>query len=47
MIRIERRLTRPRWLVAAVPLGSLAVAIGFMTVCCGTRLKTMNEPSGE
>ena len=32
MIRIERRLTRPRWLVVAVPVGSIVVAAGVMTV---------------
>ena len=32
MIRIERRLAQPRWLAVAVPLGSLAVAFGVMTV---------------
>ncbi len=32
MIRIERRLSSPRWLVAAVPLGSIAVAFAVMTV---------------
>lgn len=32
MIRIERRLTQPRWLSVAVPLGSLVVAFGVMTV---------------
>jgi general nucleoside transport system permease protein len=31
-IRIERRLTQPRWLTAAVPLGSLLVAFGVMTL---------------
>ncbi len=32
MIRFERRLSQPRWLSLAVPLGSLAVAFGVMTV---------------
>jgi simple sugar transport system permease protein len=32
VIRIERRLSQPRWLAAAVPLGSLVVAFGVMTL---------------
>ncbi len=32
MIRFERRLQQPRWLSAAVPAGSLAVAAGIMAV---------------
>ena len=32
MIRIERRLSQPRWLMVAVPLGSLVVAFGVMTI---------------
>ena len=32
MIRIERRLTQPRWLAVAVPLGSLVVAFGVMAL---------------
>ena len=32
MIRIERRLAQPRWLAVAVPLGSLVVAVGVMTL---------------
>ena len=32
MIRIERRLSQPRWLAVVVPLGSLAVAFGVMTL---------------
>ena len=32
MIRIERRLAQPRWLAVAVPLGSLVVAFGVMTL---------------
>ena len=32
MIRIERRLSQPRWLAVAVPLGSLLVAFGVMTL---------------
>jgi simple sugar transport system permease protein len=32
MIRIERRLTQPRWLVLAVPIGSVVVAFGVMTL---------------
>jgi simple sugar transport system permease protein len=31
-MRIERRLSQPRWLAVAVPLGSLAVAFGVMTL---------------
>jgi len=31
-LRIERRLRQPRWLVVAVPVGSVVVAIGLMTV---------------
>lgn len=32
MIRIERRLAQPRWLLAAVPVGSIVVAFGVMTI---------------
>jgi len=32
MIRVERRLAQPRWLMFAVPIGSVAVAFVFMTV---------------
>ena len=32
MIRVERRLAQPRWLTFAVPLGSVVVAIGVMTL---------------
>jgi len=32
MIRIERRLAQPRWLMLAVPLGSVVVAFGVMTL---------------
>ena len=32
MIRVERRLTQPRWLAPAVPLVSLVVAFGVMTL---------------
>jgi general nucleoside transport system permease protein len=32
VIRIERRLEQPRWLMVAVPVGSLAVAFGVMAV---------------
>jgi simple sugar transport system permease protein len=32
MIRIERRLTQPRWLTLAVPVGSVVVAFGVMTL---------------
>ena len=32
MIRFERRLEQPRWLLVAVPVGSLAVAFGIMAV---------------
>ena len=32
MIRIERRLAQPRWLLFAVPAGSIVVAFGVMTV---------------
>ena len=32
MIRIERRLHQPRWLVLAVPAGSVVLAFGVMTV---------------
>jgi len=32
VIRIERRLAQPRWLTVAVPLGSLVVAFGVMTL---------------
>ncbi len=30
MLRIERRLTQPRWLDVAVPVGSIALAFGLM-----------------
>ena len=32
MIRVERRLTQPRWLAPAVPVFSLVVAFGVMTL---------------
>ncbi|MCW2965796.1 MAG: hypothetical protein JWO17_3048 [Actinomycetia bacterium] len=32
MIRIERRLTQPKWLLVAVPVGSIVVAFGLMTL---------------
>ena len=32
MIRIERRLSQPKWLSVAVPVGSVVVAFGVMTV---------------
>ncbi|HEX7084211.1 MAG TPA: ABC transporter permease [Gaiellaceae bacterium] len=32
MIRIERRLEQPRWLTIAVPIGSVVVAVGVMTI---------------
>jgi simple sugar transport system permease protein len=32
VIRIERRLTQPRWLLVAVPVGSIVVAFGLMTL---------------
>jgi simple sugar transport system permease protein len=32
VIRIERRLTQPRWLTFAVPVGSIVVAFGVMTL---------------
>jgi general nucleoside transport system permease protein len=32
MIRIERRLAQPKWLLFAVPVGSVVVAFGLMTV---------------
>jgi simple sugar transport system permease protein len=32
VIRIERRLSQPRWLVVAVPVGSVVAAFGVMTV---------------
>jgi len=31
-IRIERRLTQPRWLVVAVPVGSIVLAFGLMAI---------------
>ena len=31
-VRIERRLTQPRWLIVAVPVGSLALAFGLMAL---------------
>jgi ABC-type uncharacterized transport system permease subunit len=31
-IRIERRLRQPRWLIVAVPVGSLVVAFGLMSL---------------
>jgi simple sugar transport system permease protein len=32
VIRIERRLAQPKWLLVAVPVGSIVVAFGLMTV---------------
>jgi simple sugar transport system permease protein len=32
VIRVERRLTQPKWLVVAVPVGSIVVAFGVMTI---------------
>src|SRR5260370_41175041 len=32
MIRIERRLSQPKWLTFAVPIGSVIVAFGVMTL---------------
>jgi general nucleoside transport system permease protein len=32
VIRFERRLAQPRWLMFAVPIGSIVVAVGFMTL---------------
>ncbi|HEY8646237.1 MAG TPA: ABC transporter permease [Gaiellaceae bacterium] len=32
MIRVERRLAQPKWLLVAVPVGSVVVAFAFMTV---------------
>jgi general nucleoside transport system permease protein len=32
MIRVERRLAQPRWLSLAVPIGSVIVAFGVMTI---------------
>ena len=32
MIRVERRLQQPRWLTFAVPVGSVVVAFGLMTL---------------
>jgi simple sugar transport system permease protein len=32
MIRIERRLAQPKWLLVAVPIGSVVVAFGLMTI---------------
>jgi ABC-type uncharacterized transport system permease subunit len=32
MIRIERRLRQPRWLMVAVPVGSVVVAFGLMAI---------------
>ena len=32
MIRIERRLEQPKWLLFAVPVGSIVVAFGVMTI---------------
>ena len=32
MIRVERRLSQPKWLNVAVPVGSVIVAFGLMTV---------------
>jgi simple sugar transport system permease protein len=32
VIRIERRLTQPRWLLVAVPVGSLVIAFGLMAL---------------
>ncbi|MHB8641420.1 MAG: ABC transporter permease [Gaiellaceae bacterium] len=32
MIRVERRLAQPKWLLVAVPVGSLVVAFALMTI---------------
>jgi ABC-type uncharacterized transport system permease subunit len=32
VIRIERRLAQPKWLLVAVPVGSIVVAFGLMTI---------------
>ena len=32
MIRVERRLTQPKWLIVAVPVGSIVLAFGLMTI---------------
>ena len=32
MIRVERRLAQPRWLLVAVPVGSVVVAFALMTI---------------
>jgi simple sugar transport system permease protein len=32
VIRIERRLAQPKWLLVAVPIGSIVVAFGLMTI---------------
>ena len=32
VVRIERRLSQPRWLTFVVPLGSLVVAMGVMSI---------------
>jgi ABC-type uncharacterized transport system permease subunit len=32
MIRVERRLTQPKWLLVAVPVGSVIVAFGLMAI---------------
>ena len=32
MIRVERRLAQPRWLMLAVPVGSVVAAFGVMTI---------------
>jgi len=32
VIRIERRLAQPKWLLVAVPVGSVVVAFGLMTI---------------
>jgi general nucleoside transport system permease protein len=43
VIRIERRLRRPRWLVVAVPVGSVVVAFFLMTVV----LAATHHPPGH
>jgi simple sugar transport system permease protein len=32
VIRVERRLTQPKWLIVAVPVGSIVLAFGLMTI---------------
>ena len=32
MIRVERRLKQPRWLLVAVPIGSILVSFVVMTI---------------